>query len=71
MKKTWIMPNKAFESFGSVFLGCSDVLKLYLHRLPAKAAKVCGLHFRKKSVYRGETLERQKHILQFKTNKGE
>ncbi len=40
IKKIWITPHKAFESFGWTFLDGFDVLKLY--RLPAKAAKVSG-----------------------------
>ncbi len=47
-----------------------DVLKLYLHMLPAEAAKVSGMHFWKKPIYRGGTLEGKK-ILHVKTSKGE
>ncbi len=47
IKTTWIIPHKAFEIFGWTFLDGLDLLKLYLHRLPAKAAKVAGLHFGK------------------------
>ncbi len=38
MKKILIIPHKAFESFEWTFLYGSDVLKLFLHRLLAKAA---------------------------------
>ncbi len=55
MTKTWI--KEAVKSFGWTFLDGFDVLKLYLHRLPAKAAEVSGSHFWKKSVYPGITLE--------------
>ncbi len=46
--KTWLIPHKAAESFGWMFLDGFDILKLHLHRLPAKAAKVSGSHFLKK-----------------------
>ncbi len=54
------MPYEASGSLGWTFLDGFDVLKLCLHRLPAKAAKVSGSHFWKKSVYRGTTLEGKK-----------
>ncbi len=47
VKKTWIVSHKAPESFGWMFLDGFDVLKLFLHRLPAKAAKVSGCIFGK------------------------
>ncbi len=50
IKKIWVITHKAFEIFGWTFSDGVDVLELYLHRLPAKAAKVGGLHFRKKSL---------------------
>ncbi len=71
MKKTWNIPHKAFEIFGWTFLHSFDVLKLYLYRLPAKAAKGSGSHFWKKSVYRGITLEGKKYILEFRMSKSE
>ncbi len=52
------------------FLNGFDVLKLYLHRLPVKAAKVSGEDV-EKFVYRGIMLEGKNYILQFKTSKGE
>ncbi len=71
-KKTWIKPHEAVESFGWTFLDGFDVLKLYLHRLPAKAAKVRGSHFWKtKPVYCEITLYGKKIILHVKTSKGE
>ncbi len=33
IKKTWIKPHDAAESFGWTILDGLDVLKLYLHRL--------------------------------------
>ncbi len=53
-----------------MFLDGFDVLRLYLHRLPAKAAKVRGSHFGKKSVC-VEKHWKEKYTLQFKTFKGE
>ncbi len=57
IQKTRIIPNKAAESFGLTSLGGFDVLKLYLHRLPAKGAKVSDSQFWKKRVYRVRTPE--------------
>ncbi len=57
------MTHEACEMFGWTFLHGFDVLKLYLHRLPAKAAKVSGSHFWKKLVYHGITLDGKKYIL--------
>ncbi len=62
--KSWIIPHKAVESFGWTFLDGFDVLKLYLHRLQAKVAKVRGPHFWKKSIYRGGMLVGKK-VLQW------
>ncbi len=56
IKKTWITPQEAVENFGWMVLDGFDVLKLYLHRVPAKAAKVSGSHFWKKHVNCGGTL---------------
>ncbi len=44
-----VKQHKAVEIFGCMFSRGFDVLKLYLHRLPAKAANVSGLHFGKKT----------------------
>ncbi len=57
IKKTWITPHKAFESFARMFL---DGLELYLLWLPANAATVSGF-VKKKSVYHGGTLEGRKN----------
>ncbi len=46
------------------FLDGFDVLKLYIHRLPAKAAQVSGSHFWKKSVYHGGTPEGKTNLIQ-------
>ncbi len=47
-------------------------LKLYLHRLPAKAAKMSGLHFWEKKLLTVEKHRKEKiDILQFKTSEGE
>ncbi len=70
IKTTWILSDEDSEVFGWTFLDGFDVLKLYPHRLPAKAAKVRRSHFWKKCVCRGITLE-GKNISQFKTFKGE
>ncbi len=43
-----------------------DVLKLYLHRLPAKAAEVSGLYFWIKSVQHGKTLQEKKFLRTWK-----
>ncbi len=51
MKKTWIIPHEAVESFGRMFLDGFVVLKLHLHRLPAKAAEVSGSHFLVKNLF--------------------
>ncbi len=40
IKKIWIIPHEAFYIFGWTFLDGFDVLKMHLHRLPARAAKV-------------------------------
>ncbi len=45
IKKTWIITHEVFEIFGWTFFDGFDVLKLYLCRLPTKAAKVSVLHF--------------------------
>ncbi len=45
IKKTWIITHEAVEIFGWTFLDGFDVLKLNLHRLPAKDAEVSGLAF--------------------------
>ncbi len=45
-----------------MFLDGFNVLRLYLCWLPAKAAKVSGSHFWKKSVYRGIMLEGEKNF---------
>ncbi len=71
MKKTWIKPQEAVESSGWMFSDGLDVLKLCLHRLAAKAAKVSDSHFRKKPVYCEGTLEEKKCIFRFRTSKGE
>ncbi len=70
IKKTWIIPHKAFEIFGWTFLDSFDVLKLYLYRVPAEAAEVRGSHLGKKSVC-VEKHWKEKYTLQFKTPKGE
>ncbi len=70
IKKTWIKPHEAAEMFGGTFLDDFDVLKLNLHRLPAKAAEVSDSRFWEKSVYCRIMLEGKKK-LQFKTSKGE
>ncbi len=57
MKKTWIIPHKAAESFGWMLLDGFDGLKLYLNRLPAKAAKVSHSNFWRKLVYCGTSLQ--------------
>ncbi len=55
-----------------MFLEGFDVLKPYLHRLPAKAAKMSGLHFWKKKIcLLGRNTGKKKYIIQFKTSKGE
>ncbi len=53
--------------------GGFGVLKLYLHRLPAKAAKFSCSHFWNKCVYCGITKgeKGKKYSLQFKTSKGD
>ncbi len=69
MKKTWITPHRALREF---WMDSFDVLKLYLHRLPAKAAKVSGSQLKKnkrfllRSIAGGKT-----YILQFQTSTGE
>ncbi len=55
--KTLVIPHEAFESFEWTFFDDFDALKLHLHRQQAKAVKVSGSHFWKKSVYHGITLE--------------
>ncbi len=62
-KKTWITPKEAFEIFGRTFLDGFDVFKLYLHRLPAKAAKVSGSHFCTISVLLWNNTGKQKLLL--------
>ncbi len=62
IKKTWIIPHKAFEIYGWTLFDGFDALKLYLHRLPAKAAKVIDSHVWKKQVWCGITLEGKKYI---------
>ncbi len=62
IKKTWIIPHKAAESFGWKFFGKFWCLKLYLHRLPAKAAKASDLHFWKKKLFTVEEHEKEKII---------
>ncbi len=44
IKKAGIWPDKAFWTLGWMFLDAFGILKLHLHRLPAKAAKVSGSH---------------------------
>ncbi len=52
IKKTWVTLNEAFHIFGWMFLEGFDVLKLCLHRLQAKAAKMSDSHFwRKKNLF--------------------
>ncbi len=63
IKKAWIIPHEAFEIFGWTILDCFSVLKLYLHRLPAKAAEVSGSHFWKKSVYHRIMLGEKKFFI--------
>ncbi len=50
VKKTWIILHKAFEIFEWTLIDGFDVLELYFCGLPAKAAKVSGLHIWKKCV---------------------
>ncbi len=71
MKQTWIIAHKAFEIFLMDVLDGFDVLKLYLHRLPAKAATVSGSHFWKKIQLPWNNAGRIKYILQLKTSKVE
>ncbi len=56
MKKTWIQPHKAVESFRWTFLDGLDVFRVNLHRLLANGST----HFSKSPVYRGGTLEGNK-----------
>ncbi len=60
IKTTWIKPHEAVESFGWTFVDDFDVLKLYVHRLPAKAAKVSSSDFLKIFIYSRGTLEGKK-----------
>ncbi len=61
----WVEPYLFVGSFGWTFLDGFDVFKLYLHRLPEKAAKVSSSHFWGKKIYSGGSL---KYILHFKTS---
>ncbi len=45
IKKTSVISCKAFEISGWTFFDGFDILKLYLHRLAAKAATVSDSHF--------------------------
>ncbi len=72
IKKTWIIPHEAFEIFGWMFLDGFDVLKLYLYRLAAKAAKVSFSHFwKEKKICLLWRNTRRKKNLEFKTSKGD
>ncbi len=62
IKKTWIIPHEAFEIFGCMFSDGVDVLKLYLHRLSARIAKVSGLHFGEKNLFTMEESCKEKNI---------
>ncbi len=60
IKKTWIIPRKAVESFDLTFLDGFDVFKILCLQAIGKSE---WLQFLKSPVYRGGTLEGKKKSL--------
>ncbi len=71
MRKTGIIPHEAVERFGRTFLDSFKVLKLFVCRLPAKAAEVSSQHFWKKYSLLRRNAGRKNYILHLKSSESE